>query len=143
MEQATLRPMVFKQFATDARAPHMTKEGDEPGLRSVDFCLQTLNTNFKHCESDATCSILCCVEVLLLCARFVELSILLQNLFATIAATDRHFFLYLNRCRVCRRSARLLATSSDSNFGKDYVIGFLKMYSLLLWFTIYGNSSSK
>ena len=37
------------------------------------------------------------------------------------------------RCRFCRCSAWLFVTSSDSNLGKVYITGFLKMCSLL-WY---------
>ena len=42
-------------------------------------------------------------------------------------------------CRFCRCSAWLLAASSDSNLGKVYIIGFLKVCNLL-WYTSYGDS---
>ena len=70
------------------------KQYDEPGLRSVDCCLQTPVTNFEHCRSDATRLIGCFIGCLLLCTRFVALPILSQNLSAQrfgIAATGAHY----------------------------------------------------
>ena len=42
----------------------------------------------------------------------------------------------------CRRSTWLLAASPDSNLGEVYIIGFLKVCSLL-WYKTKGDSSSK
>ena len=63
-KKAILWPMVFRQLATNARAPHR-KKYDEQGLRSVVCCLQIPVTDFKHCGYNAMRLIGCCISCLL------------------------------------------------------------------------------
>ena len=53
--------------------PIEKKADDVPGLRSVDCCLQTSVTNFKHCGSDAMRLIGCCICCLYLFSGYKQL----------------------------------------------------------------------
>ena len=116
--QATLRPIVFRQLATEARAP---------------------GSNSKHCGSDWLLR-----KLLTPCSGRLQWYHLCLSwrlfmpvpLFTYFRQPLLQFLCpKISRGWFCRRSTRLLAASSDSNLGEVYIIGFRKVCSLL-WYKI-------
>ena len=122
-KQATLRPMVFRQLATDAHAPV---------------------TNFKHCGSDWLLHKL--LTSIVWTVAMVPPVLVITSVRA--GAPTHTFISYCyNLFNAQGQSLLVLQTfnlaSSDSNLGEVYIIGFLKVCSLLWCKAIRAAASKK